>query len=716
MNHHQQVFSTTASNDCSRFSALALAVLSVLGATGRVNAHPQQTTSADGSEPPMLEAVQVEGRASDLIGIAGSASEGVVGQPEFKFRPLSRVGELVEVVPGAIATQHSGSGKANQYFLRGFNLDHGTDFSVMLDGVPMNLATHAHGQGYLDLNGIIPELVDRVEYGKGPYYAEVGDFSSAGYSRMHTFHTLPKGFLKFTGGEYDYYRGVGANSSKLGRGDLLYGAEVNFFNGPWQTPEDSAKYNGMLRYTLDEDNWGASINGKVYHSSWMATNQIPQALVDSGALNLYGTLDPSDGGNTNRYSLSGDIWSKGDDYKNSLNVYAGYYDVQLWSNFTFYLDDPIRGDQLEQKERRVFAGGNGEHTWFNKWFGLDVDNTVGFNVRHDSINGLALNHTNDRVFLHARSLNDVDQTLFSFYYKNQTRWLDKFRTIAGLRSDTYVVDVKDRLQPVNTGNRTSTFVSPKLSMIFGPWADTELFINLGYGLHSNDARGVTAKVDPDGNLQGHVSPMAKQRGVEGGVRSQYFPGLTTTMAVWYLRSASELVFAGDAGTTEATGASERWGMEWTNYWKPTDWLTLDADLAFTSAQYREVPRNANNVPNSVGRIVSAGAVVQFPYNFYGTFRMRHFGQMALSETNFDAAGNKAYGGSTTLLTLGGGYQYQNYKVEFDIFNLLDSKANDIAYDYTYNATPGGVAGVGTDGILKHPVMPRMVRLTAQVSF
>ncbi|NJD05273.1 MAG: TonB-dependent receptor [Methylococcaceae bacterium] len=700
-------------------SQLAALFLSA-GLAGGAVAHPQQTTDSDEPETKTLDTVQVEGRATDLIGIAGSASEGVVGQPEFKFRPLSRVGELVEVVPGAVATQHSGTGKANQYFLRGFNLDHGTDFSVTVDGIPMNLPSHAHGQGYLDLNGIIPELVDKVEYGKGPYYAEIGDFSSAGYARMHTFHKLSQGLLKFTGGEYDYYRGVAANSNKLGPGDLLYGAEVNFFNGPWKTPEDSCKYNGMLRYTLDEGNWGGSVNGKIYHSTWTATNQIPQALVNSGQLDLYGTMDPSDGGNTNRYSVSSNLWSKGDDYKNELNLYAAYYDVQLWSNFTYFLDDPKFGDQLEQKERRVIAGGNGEQTWYNKWFGFDMDNSVGFNVRHDTINGLALNHTYNRQLLHPRTLNDINQTIFSVYYKNQTRWLDKFRTIAGLRSDTYVMDVEDRLRPINSGSRTSTFVSPKLSLIFGPWYDTELFINLGYGLHSNDARGVTARVNPDGKPQDNVSPMAKQRGVEGGIRTQYVPGLTTTLAVWYLRSASELVFAGDAGTTEATGASERWGMEWTNYYKPTDWLTLDADLAFTAAQYMGVPKIANNIPNSVGRVISAGAVVQLPYNFYGTARLRHFGQMNLAETNYDASGNKAYGGSTTLLTLGGGYQYQNYKVELDVFNVLNSRANDIAYDYTYNASPDPtgtrIGGTGVDGILKHPVMPRMVRVTASVNF
>ena len=246
------------------------------------HSHPQPKSATKEEEPATLETVEVEGRATDLIGSTSSASQGVVGQPEFKFRPLARVGELLEVVPGMIATQHSGSGKANQYFLRGFNLDHGTDFAVFLDGVPMNNPTHAHGQGYLDLNSIIPELMDKVEYGKGPYYADVGNFASAGYARMHTMHKLDKGFVKFTGGSYDYYRLVAAHSNRIGDGVLLYGGEATFYDGRWQQPEDTKKFNGMLRYTIDNDQWGLSVNGKAYHNTWNATNQIPLLSMKNG--------------------------------------------------------------------------------------------------------------------------------------------------------------------------------------------------------------------------------------------------------------------------------------------------------------------------------------------------------------------------------------------------------------------------------------------------
>ena len=671
-------------------------------------AHPQPATSPEDDGIQFMPEVAVEGRATSLSGIADSASQGIVGQPEFRYRPLSRVGELVEVVPGTLATQHSGSGKANQFFLRGFNLDHGTDFTTSLDGIPLNMPSHAHGQGYLDLNSVIPELVDTVEFGKGPYHADVGDFSSAGYARIHSLHRLQQGFANFTGGEYDYYRGVAAQSSRLGPGDLLYGGEVNFFEGPWQQPENLNKYNGLVRYTVDQDDYGLAIDAKAYHSTWRATNQIPARAVETGRLGLYDTWDPSDGGDTHRYSLGLNGWNRGDGYRRSASAYAVYSDLDLYSNFTGFLDDPVNGDQIQQQERRWIGGGQAGQTWFSQWFGLDVDNTLGVQVRHDRLDGLGLSHTRDRQRLSRRTLHDLDETNFGFFLRNQARWLSWFRTVAGVRSDSFVFDVADRLDPRNSGSRSTSLVTPKLSLIFGPWHDSEVFINLGYGFHSNDARGVTQHFDTDGNPLSPVSPVAKTRGAEIGLRSEYFRGINSTLAFWWLQSGQELVFVGDAGTTEPTGRSERYGVEWTNYLKPLDWLTLDADLAFTTARYADEPDRANYIPNSVGRVISAGATAELPHDLYVSLRLRHFGQVPLNEIR------SATLGDTTLVNLGAGYRYHSFRVQADVLNLLDSRQNDIAYYYTSRLSDEPAAGV--DGILKHPVMPRMVRLTAGLNF
>lgn len=676
---------------------------------GFVPAHASQALSADNAEAVLLDTVEVKGRASHSSAVATSASQGVVGQAKLAYRPMARAGELVEVVPGALATQHSGSGKANQFYLRGFNLDHGTDFSVALDGVPMNMPSHSHGQGYLDLNSVIPELVDHVDYGKGPYYADAGDFSSAGYSRMHTLHDLPKGLFKFTGGEFGYYRALLADSIKIGSGDLLAAGEFNAYDGVWQQPEDLGKYNGMLRYTQDNTDWGLSVNAKAYHSSWNATNQIPERAIESGTLDLYGSMDPSDGGDSNRYSLSSNVWSRGESYKNDFNAYVVYYDLNLYSNPTGFLDNPVQGDQVHQTERRVVAGGNGEQTWFGKWFGFNVDNSLGLQIRHDEVIGAALNRTQQRRIFETVRKDDISETSVAAYLKNQVRWHEKFRTISGLRADFLDINVESSTLAANSGQRNAALLSPKLSMIFGPWVDNEVFVNLGYGHHSNDARGATLRVNPvSGDSADSVSPLVRSRGGEIGLRNSFFPGLNSTVALWWMQVNSELIFVGDASSTEPSGRSERHGVEWSNYYQATDWLTLDADLAFSKANYVGVPRETNHIPNSVGRVISAGAVVQLPFHTFSTLRLRHFGDIPLNDAGSLTAGD------TTLVNWGLGYQHKDLKLELDLFNLLDAKSNDTAYAYTSRLP--GEAAAGVDGILKHPVEPRMVRLAASVRF
>lgn len=686
-----------------------------------------------------LDTVEVEedGRGKDLIGIAETASQGEISQKQFEYRPLSRNGELIEVVPGAVATQHSGSGKANQYFLRGFNLDHGTDFTTYVDGIPMNMTTHAHGQGYMDLNSIIPELVKKVEYGKGPYYAEVGDFSAAGYAKMHTMNKLDQAIAKFTAGSYDYYRTLLANSNKVGDGDLLYAGEFNLYNGVWQVPEDTKRFNGMLKYTLDQHDWGLSINGKAYSNSWTATNQIPQSAIDNGTLGLYDSMDPSDGGESNRYSLSGNFWQYGQNWKNDANLYALYTDLNLYSNFsghTLSADNPgynpgdpsYPSDQILQTERRVQTGGNFEHTRYNKILGFEMDNSVGLQFRHDQIMGLGLYHTNQRQILDTVSKSDVGVTTVGVYFKNHTHWHEKVRTIAGLRGDFINNDVtvldntthSAAVNAANSGSRGKAMISPKLSLVLGPWYDTEYFFNIGYGYHSNDARGTTlqlnpadgtAAVDDFGNSNARIRPAAWSRGGEAGIRTNYIPGLNSTFALWWLESSEELVFVGDAGTTEVNGKSHRYGIELTNYYKPTDWLTLDADYALTTARFADRPAGAtdNFVPNSVGRVVSTGATVVAPNGLFGTLRFRHFGAVPLDESG------TFWAGDTNILNLGMGYKQKQYKLQIDIFNILGSQSNDIAYAYE-SAYPNGAAT--TTGILKHPVEPRMVRGTITVNF
>jgi TonB-dependent Receptor Plug Domain len=713
----------------------------------------------------LLGEIEVKGRANDLEGVAASASQGQVSNDDFKNRPLSRPGELIEVVPGMIATQHSGTGKANQYFLRGYNLDHGTDFTTWIDGVPMNLRSNAHGQGYMDLNSLIPELVDTIEYGKGPYYAEQGDFSSAGYAKMTTKNKITgfnndsdDGILKFEPGQFNYYRGVIANSNKVLDGDFLYAFEYTGQKGPWVVPEDGNKYNGMLKYTFNWSEWDISAVSKAYYAHWTSTNQIPQASLGTslsptccditgqdgfGPDGRFGSMNPSDHGVTDRYTTSVTATTGDDHSKTTLNLYGVYYSLNLFSDFTYYLANPYQGDQVHQHENRVQLGGATEQIWFNTIEGIDMSNKLGMQWRYDQIGGLGISNTvNDKPVADNSymppSFYNVQETSFWFYGQNESRWTSWLRSLTAARSDTFIFDVQDvtpgfQYNAQNSGNTARTVLSPKFNLVFGPWEKSEVFINSGYSYHSNDARGTVEHYNPDGTPTTPVSPLAWARGAEIGARTQIIPGLNTTLAFWTLHSSQELIFSGDDGTTQVTPGTNRIGVEFTNYYKPWDWLILDADFAFTQSRY-QTPQNpgctgtittiANgcgsgySVPNAVGQVISLGAEVRHPDGYYGLIRLRDFGH--------DAVNNNATAwlGTTNIVNFGTGWMNKKVKISLDILNLFNDQGNDIAYWYTYglcttfstsSGCPSGQA-TAVNGVTFHPVMPRTIRGGISINF
>jgi hypothetical protein len=665
---------------------------------------PSPTTQGQpsASTTQTLEPVVVTGRADDLVGIAGSASEGRVGQAQFETRPFIRPGEVLEVVPGVVITQHSGSGKANQYFLRGFNLDHGTDFSTRIDGVPINLPTHAHGQGYMDLNWLIPELVDYVNFRKGPYYADVGDFSSAGTADFHLVKTLPEGIAKVGIGQDDYYRVLVAQTPQFGPGHLLYAFEANFYNGPWDHKEHVRKFNGLLKYTIEHGPSTFSVGFTAYSNNWDSTDQIPQRAVDQGLISRLGAIDPSDGGRTSRFSLYSEWSYKGDKSLTQANAYLVYYRLHLFSNFTFFLDDPVNGDQFEQSDRRVVIGGNVAQTWFTTWLGAAMDHTLGLQVRHDAIPEVALFQTRERSRLSTTRDDKVHETSVGFYYQNQTQWLPKVRTVLGLREDVFVFDVNSDIA-VNSGNKTDSIFSPKLSLIFGPWARTELYLNGGFGFHSNDARGTTITVDPKtGDPAQRVTPLVRTKGAEIGVRSTWIPGLNSTLAFWYLTLGSELIFSGDAGITEPSRASQRYGIEWTNFYKPVPWLALDFDLSHSYAKFTENDPAGSYIPGSIETVIATGAAIDLPNGLFGSLRARYFGPRPLIEDN------SVRSRSTTLVNLEAGYKYKSLTAQLAVLNLLNSKDHEIDYFYVSRLPGEPIEGVAD--VHFHPVEPRTVRL------
>ena len=473
----------------------------------------------------LQEVVITASREQQLVGNADSASEGSVPAQELESRPLLRPGEVLEVVPGLIVTQHSGDGKANQYFLRGFNLDHGTDFATAVDGVPVNMPTHAHGQGYSDLNFLIPELVERVDYRKGVYYAEQGDFSAAGAADIHYRRSLDTPFATLSGGGDGYRRGVLGASAPLAGGDLLLGAEAGRTDGPWVLPEGFEHANVLLKFTRGDAARGADLEAVAYDAHWRSSDQIPLRAVSAGLITPFGNIDPSDGGRTHRWSVSADLWSPLGAGELRAAAYALDYHLDLFSDFT-YFTDPLHADQFEQYDNRHVYGGTVSyaHPWV--LFGKEGSLHSGVQLRDDHIDPVGLYDTTDQIRWKTVSVAQARVTSYAWYASEELRLAPWWRAQLGARLDSYHFDVHANL-PVNSGTANTSLASPKLTMVFGPWHATEYFVDAGHGFHSNDARGTTAGVDPGDAVTpvSRVSPVARAVGAELGVRSALIPHL-----------------------------------------------------------------------------------------------------------------------------------------------------------------------------------------------
>jgi len=658
-----------------------------------------------------LNPVDVVGSAENenLVGTADSSTEGTVTPKQVEDRPVLRTGEVLETVPGVVISQHSGEGKANQYYLRGFNLDHGTDLSTTVAGMPVNMPTHAHGQGYSDLNFMIPELVSGVQYRKGPYYADAGDFSAAGAVNMDYSLVLKQGIAELTLGSFAYRRALVAASPALAGGHLLYALEVFHNDGPWEHPDNYRKINGVLRYSRGDQQNGFSITAMAYNGKWNSTDQVAQRALNSGLISRFGSLDPSDGGLSHRYSLSAEWQRTAENSITKANAYLFDYALNLFSNFTYFLDDPVNGDQFEQADKRVVSGLRVSQEWLGKLADHEMANTVGVQVRNDNIAEVALYHTRGRQILSVTSRGHVAQTSVGIYFQNRFQWMEKFRTVAGIRTDFYRWHVISD-NPANSGTATDVIASPKLSLIFGPWAKTEYYINAGFGFHSNDGRGSTITVDPKtGTPVSKVDPLVQAKGAEVGARTAVIPHLQSELTFWILDIDSELLFVGDASTTEPSRPSRRYGVEWANYYTPTSWFTLDADFAFANARFRDSDPAGDRIPGSPAGIISMGASIDNLSGFLGSVRLRYFGPRPLIENN------SVRSKSSTLVNARIGYEfYKNWRVTLDVFNLFDSKVSDI--DYFYTSRLPGEPAAGVDDIHTHPEDPREARLTLTATF
>jgi len=676
----------------------------------------QREAAEDSDE---LGAVVVTGRAENLAGVADSATQGTVGNAELVRRPILRPGEVLETVPGVIVTQHASGGKANQYFLRGFNLDHGGDFATSVDGIPINLGSHAHGQGYTDINWLIPELIQGVEYRKGPYFAEIGNFGSVGAANIKYFERLDRALIKLEGGTDHYARLLLANSVRLAGGHFFYGLEAFHDDGAWQTPTNFWRGNGVLKYSRGDAAQGFSVSAFGYQGSWTATDQIPERAITGNntvpggfQLDRFGTLDPFSGGKSQRASLSFEWHQEGEGSATSALAYAYHYGLDLYSNFTGYLNQE-RGDQILQRDRRIVTGTKLSHTFFNTWAGHASQIRLGLDVRVDFVHPGLFSTEARGVYATVRE-DRLSTTGISPWIEQKFSWTPWLRSVLGLRGDVYAFDVHNQIGGISAST-TRAIASPKASLVFGPWFDTEFYLSGGFGLHTLDARGIAVATNP-------AQPFTRQRGAEAGIRFGRIAGLQSTFSLWLLDSDNETVFVGDAGATEPTGRKgRRYGVEWSNFYDVTRWLTLDADIALSHARFQDHdPLVGDYIPDSVASVAAAGISIHQERGPFASLCLRYFGPRPLIEDN------SVRSHASALLNARVGYQLGSvWTFSADILNLLNNKANDQEYYYSSrlknepenpnNLSASGGDG-GYDGKLVHPMEPINLRLSIAARF
>jgi hypothetical protein len=685
--------------------------------------------AADAAGAPSLDPVLVNGHYDAAVGNSDAASQGVVQGELLRDMPLLRPGEVLETVPGLVVTQHSGDGKANQYFLRGYNLDHGTDFASAIDGVPVNLPSNAHGQGYSDLNDVIPELVERIDYLKGPYFAQSGDFSSAGSADIRYRTSLENNIASLTLGSFDYRRALLAGSTPLtdlgkapqsasatpGTGPMALAAiEVQDYNGPWTLPEDMHKVNSVLRLSDGSAVGGWSIDANYYEAHWNSTDQVPLALIESGQLGRYSALDPTDGGDTAHEGLSAEWHAHGEQGYTRLAAYAQRYRLQLFSDFSFYELRPATGDQFEQWENRDFLGGEFVQGWNHGAWGRDSITEAGLQLRHDNIH-VGLQDTEARIAFATVSDDEVSQTEAGAYVQNATSWTNWLRSLVGVREQTIAMNLHAQVLAQNSGTASGSRTLPKLSLVLGPWQQTELFANWGRGFHSNDARGVIDRIDPTTLLAAKPVPaLVGALGEEIGLRTEAIAGLQSSVALWSLNSDSELVYNADSdiGSTTPNGASRRYGLEWNNHLARGRHFLFDADLAWTHARYAVNNDNGqlgDFIPNAVSKVARLRATAKALGPWLADAETRFIGSYPLSQD-----GKLTTPSATVTNVRVQRVMAPNCDLMLDLLNVFNRQYFDIAYEQDYRVSLH--SPIVPDGVSVHPGEPRELRVSLRLKF
>jgi hypothetical protein len=690
----------------SRRRAIASALLAGLGCSA---ARAQQVATA---VVPLQEVV-VTAERLQLIGTATSASEGVVANDELSLTPAYRPGQLLETVPGLVVTLHSGEGKANQYLMRGYNLDHGTDLATFVDDMPVNEPSHAHGQGYTDLNFLIPELVTNVTYTKGTDYAEEGDFASVGSVHINYLDTIADQ-VSLSLGTFDFQRMFSAGSSALGPGQLLGALELQHYDGPWVTPGDQRKLNALLRYSEGTAQDGYSVTASLYHGLWNNQTDVPERAIAQGLITRFGQLDASDQGRAQRANLTGEDHMLLGSGQLTLSGYVFGNQLSMFNDFTHFLVDPVNGDQEEQHEDRTALGGAIRYQLPIQWFGRENELLAGTQERYDFLDVTRV-PTKDAQPIpaadHPLGFSESDQIRLAsnaVYAQAITHWSELFRSVLGLREDfMYGHDVG-----TNPGSASRALFEPKGSLIFRPEAGTELYVSAGRGFHSDDLRGVNQARITD---TAGAPLIASQTGEELGLRQELFEHkVAATVALFNLDAQSEITYNPDVGMDSAGPGSHRIGYEINATYQALRWLEFYGSYSQDRARYT-TPYNDGT--GHIGEFLPNAPFATGSFNIYikhlgawsGGLEYRYLGAFPLSaDDHVQGSGYGEWNGDVHY-AFGAGLS-----VTAGVFNLLNTRANAMEYWYV-DRLPGEPAG-GQADVHIHPLEPLSLRIGLSLTF
>jgi outer membrane receptor protein involved in Fe transport len=738
------------------------AALALLWSPPAASAQTQPAAPAKPGPPTQVSEVVVTASRVDLLGKAATASQGSVTKEALALRPIYRIGQLYESIPGLVVTVHSGESKANQYELRGFDLDHGTDFSSFVDGMPVNRGTNAHGQGYSDQNFLMPQIVGGLDYTKGPYYAENGDFSAVGSARVRLTDDLPDQVSASLGTLRDEEVFIGG-THYFGMNDRVWGAlDLGHLDGPWDPPSNFNKVDAAARISHGNAANGYSLTAMYYQSAGKLETDQSIFSVQEGLIGRYGVLDPTDHGLSSRWSLSGHYGATGDGWSFSADTYDVHSTMTLINNFTHFLLDPVNGDQEQQDETRDVFGGQAAFTLAKTVFGLETETVFGLQERYDNIyvdrrhtldGSIALDYCevpavpsgvlpagllpppantpvgalndggNGQAYAAVGGACNADRVQLNdlgAYVQNTIHWTDWLRTVIGFREeDFYARDHSLTLSPSFTGSTTQTLPQPKGSIIFGPWMQSELYVSAGRDFHSNDVRGVFGTVGLEGltPTAGPTPLLAPTTGEEVGLRTDIVPKLSLQIALFQEDFSSELTFDEDQGQDQPTAPSRRQGIEISGQYRPLPWMELNADLAFSKARYQGSLATLANVYGLDGDFIenapsftgSAAVLIDNLGPWYGSLQWRALGPYPVVDGDENPQ-DKGY----SEFNLDAGYKVNSkLKLQVSIFNLFNTKAYSAAFDYESQLTP---TSAPVTGLQVHPLEPISARFSATYNF